>query len=216
MIEDMTVRNFVEKTHNDYIRHVGRSQPFSAARRIRPRLTIFAFPAASDEFWGDQRNARDVAARVRPSLGHASEDWVCAHWRGDNRDYARRRSGRMKCPIGRGDDGIGFATNHHFCQLRHLTLRTGAEINDQIATFDEAARRQVGQYDRTDTAVADSREHADAPDPFRSFCGCRRNCRQHRANEQSPPHLGFLLAPSGNCCAPTLSACASREKPTHA
>ncbi len=22
MIEDMTVRNFVEKTHNDYIRHV--------------------------------------------------------------------------------------------------------------------------------------------------------------------------------------------------
>ncbi len=52
MIEDMTVRNFVEKTRNDYIRHVrtftaisgtcGRSQPSSAGRRIRPRLRIFA------------------------------------------------------------------------------------------------------------------------------------------------------------------------------
>jgi hypothetical protein len=40
MIEDMTVRNFVEKTRHDYIRHL---QPFSAARRIRPRLRIFAF-----------------------------------------------------------------------------------------------------------------------------------------------------------------------------
>jgi len=41
MIEDMTVRNFVEKTHNDYIRHVRTFT--SAARRIRPRLRIFAF-----------------------------------------------------------------------------------------------------------------------------------------------------------------------------
>jgi len=29
MIEDMTVRNFVEKTRHDYIRHVRHSQPFS-------------------------------------------------------------------------------------------------------------------------------------------------------------------------------------------
>jgi hypothetical protein len=44
MIEDMTVRNFVEKTRNDYISGTsGRSQPFSAARRIRPHLRIFAF-----------------------------------------------------------------------------------------------------------------------------------------------------------------------------
>ena len=28
MIEDMTVRNFVEKTHNDYIRHVRTFTPF--------------------------------------------------------------------------------------------------------------------------------------------------------------------------------------------
>jgi integrase/recombinase XerD len=35
MIEDMSVRNFVEKTRNDYIRHVRTSQPSSAARRIR-------------------------------------------------------------------------------------------------------------------------------------------------------------------------------------
>ncbi len=39
MIEDMTVRNFVEKTRNDYIRHV---QPSSAVRRIRPCLRISA------------------------------------------------------------------------------------------------------------------------------------------------------------------------------
>src|SRR6266446_7424379 len=51
------------------------------------------------EFRGDQRNARDIAARVRPTLGHASEDWVLAHWCGDNRDYARRCAGRMKRPI---------------------------------------------------------------------------------------------------------------------
>ena len=43
MIEDMTVRNFVEKTRNDYIRHVRTFTTFSAARRIRPRLRIFAF-----------------------------------------------------------------------------------------------------------------------------------------------------------------------------
>jgi hypothetical protein len=48
MIEDMTVRNFVEKTRHDYIRHVrtftaflGR-QPSSAVRRTRPCLRIFA------------------------------------------------------------------------------------------------------------------------------------------------------------------------------
>ena len=38
MIEDMTVRNFVEKTRNDYIRHV--RQPSSAVRRIPPRLFV--------------------------------------------------------------------------------------------------------------------------------------------------------------------------------
>ena len=40
MIEDMTVRNFVEETRNNYIRHVRTFTTFSAARRIRPRLRI--------------------------------------------------------------------------------------------------------------------------------------------------------------------------------
>ena len=42
MIEDMTVRNFVEKTHNDYIRHVstftaflGRAPDTAAAEDLR-------------------------------------------------------------------------------------------------------------------------------------------------------------------------------------
>ena len=37
MIEDMTVRNFVEKTQNDYIRHVKNLTAFSADRPIRPQ-----------------------------------------------------------------------------------------------------------------------------------------------------------------------------------
>jgi hypothetical protein len=48
MIEDMTVRNFVEKTHNDYIRHVrtftaflGRAPDTAAPEDLR-------LPAASD------------------------------------------------------------------------------------------------------------------------------------------------------------------------
>ena len=43
MIEDMTVRNFVEKTHNDYIRHVRTFRSFLGRAGIRPRLRIFAF-----------------------------------------------------------------------------------------------------------------------------------------------------------------------------
>ena len=66
-----------------------------------------------------------------------------------------------------------------------------ANINDQIATFDKAARRQVGQYDSTDKPLSAQREHAHAPNPFRSFCVCRRNRRQHRANEHSPPHFAL-------------------------
>ena len=43
MIEDMTVRNFVEKTRNDYIRCKSRlSQLSSAVRRIRRQRRIFA------------------------------------------------------------------------------------------------------------------------------------------------------------------------------
>ena len=42
MIEDMTVRNFGEKTRNDYIRTSRLSQLSSVARRIRQRLRIFA------------------------------------------------------------------------------------------------------------------------------------------------------------------------------
>jgi len=47
----------------------------------------------------------------------------------------------MKRPIRYGDDGIGFVANQRLCQLRQLLLRPDAEINDQIAAFDEAARR---------------------------------------------------------------------------
>ena len=48
MIEDMTVRNFVEKTRNHYIRHVQNLTAFlgrfsSADRPIRPRPRICAF-----------------------------------------------------------------------------------------------------------------------------------------------------------------------------
>jgi hypothetical protein len=42
MIEDMSVRNFVEKTRNDYIRHVRTFTASSAVRRIRPCPRIFA------------------------------------------------------------------------------------------------------------------------------------------------------------------------------
>ena len=42
MVEDMTVRNFAEKTRNDYIRHVRTFTAF-LGRRIRPRLRISAF-----------------------------------------------------------------------------------------------------------------------------------------------------------------------------
>jgi hypothetical protein len=36
--------------------------------------------ALNVEFRGDQGNARNVAARVRPTLGDAGADWVCTHW----------------------------------------------------------------------------------------------------------------------------------------
>jgi len=80
----------------------------------------------------------------------------------------------MQRPVGIGDDDIGIVANQRLCQLRHLLRRPDADINDEIAAFDEAARRQVGQYDRTDDAVVRCREHTHAPDPFRSFCICRR------------------------------------------
>ena len=41
MIEDMSVRNFVEKTRNDYIRHVRTFTAF-LGRRILPRRSTFA------------------------------------------------------------------------------------------------------------------------------------------------------------------------------
>ena len=42
MIEDMTVRNFVEKTRNDYIRHVRTSTAFLGRSPERPCRRIFA------------------------------------------------------------------------------------------------------------------------------------------------------------------------------
>ena len=47
----------------------------------------------------------------------------------------------MKRPIRYCDDDIGFVANQRSRQFRQLLLHTDAEINDQIATFDEAARR---------------------------------------------------------------------------
>src|SRR4029077_3499134 len=58
-----------------------------------------------------------------------------------NRNYARHCVGRMKRPIGYGDDDIRFIPNQCLCQLRHLFRRAESEINDQIAAFDEAAAR---------------------------------------------------------------------------
>src|SRR5882672_8308618 len=46
MIEDMTVRNFVEKTHNDYIRHVRTFTVFLG--RAPDTAASSPFPAASD------------------------------------------------------------------------------------------------------------------------------------------------------------------------
>ena len=43
MIEDMTVRNFVEKTRNDYIRHVRTFTTFLGRAPDTARLRIFAF-----------------------------------------------------------------------------------------------------------------------------------------------------------------------------
>ena len=40
MIEDMVIRQFGEHTKRDYIRQVGSSRPFSAARRIGPNRRI--------------------------------------------------------------------------------------------------------------------------------------------------------------------------------
>ena len=40
------------------------------------------------KLWRNQGNARDVAARVRPTLGDTGVDWVCTYWCGDNRDSA--------------------------------------------------------------------------------------------------------------------------------
>jgi hypothetical protein len=42
--------------------------------------------------------------------------------------------------------------------------------------------------ERTESLIR-KREHAHAPNPFRCFCVCRRNYRQHCANEHSPPHF---------------------------
>ena len=47
----------------------------------------------------------------------------------------------MKCPVRYGDDDIGFVANQPSCQLRYLLLRPDADIDDQVATFDKAARR---------------------------------------------------------------------------
>ena len=121
------------------------------------------------QFRGNQTNARDVAARVRPTLGDAGTNWVGAYWSGDNRNCARRCASRMNRPVGCGDDDIGFVADQRLRQRWHLILRTHAKINDQIAAFDEAARRQVGQRNRTDnTTIRREREHTQAPDAFRS------------------------------------------------
>jgi Phage integrase, N-terminal SAM-like domain len=63
MIEDMTVRNFGEKTRNDYIRHVrtftaflGRSPDTATAEDLR------RFQLASDEDWG--ASADHAPARI--------------------------------------------------------------------------------------------------------------------------------------------------------
>jgi hypothetical protein len=92
---------------------------------------------------GPRHRACPLFRSVRPTLGDAGADWVCAYWRGDNWDYARRCPGRMKRPIGYGYDDIGFVANHCLRQLRHLLRRADAKINDQIVAFDEAARRYL-------------------------------------------------------------------------
>jgi hypothetical protein len=80
---------------------------------------------------------KDITAAAS-AVGDAGADWVCTHWRGDNRDCARRCAGRMNRPIGIGDDGIGFVANQRLCQLRHLLRRP---VNGQIAALDKAACR---------------------------------------------------------------------------
>ena len=64
MIEDMTVRNFVEETRNNYIRHVRTFTTFSAARRIRLRPRIFA-STASDADWGGASSINGLVAALR-------------------------------------------------------------------------------------------------------------------------------------------------------
>ena len=65
MIEDMTVRNFVEKTRNDYIRRVRTFTAFLGRAPIRPRLKIFALSSYT---------------RHRPAPGHQASMarlWRC-------------------------------------------------------------------------------------------------------------------------------------------
>ena len=86
----------------------------------------------------------------------------------------------MKRPIRYGDHDVGSVANQRSRQLRHFHLGPDADIDDQVATFDKAPRRQVGQYDRTDSAIIRECEHADAPDLFRQLV---------RMSVKSPPAL---------------------------
>ena len=82
------------------------------------------------KFRGDQANARNVAARMRPTLGDTGADWVCAYWRGDNRNCARYCASSVERLIGRGDNDIGFVINQRLRLCRHLLLRTHAKIDN--------------------------------------------------------------------------------------
>jgi hypothetical protein len=95
----------------------------------------------------------------------------------------------MKRPIGISDDDIGFVADQCSRQLLHLLRRLDAEINEQIAAFDKATPRQVGQYDRMDKVIVHKREHAQAPDPVCSFSVSRPKHRQRCAAQISTAHL---------------------------
>src|SRR5258707_4700181 len=66
MIEDMTVRNFVEKTRNDYIRHV---RSFTAFLRRSPDT------ATSEDLRGFQLHQTQTG--VRPPIIHGSVAALC-------------------------------------------------------------------------------------------------------------------------------------------